>query len=181
MKLLRWDARVLGSFVGLLLPVLLIGCGGSSNSSATATSAPVATTIPAATQTAVTPAAPATSSSTASTSASTTIKVANGAGLGQILTDSQGLTLYTFKNDVAGSGKSSVSDTLAKNWPPLSLASGSPVGPSGVTGPLAVITRDDGSMQVTYKGMPLYRYVGDKAAGDTKGQGLGGVWFVATP
>ena len=179
-------------FVGLLLSALLIACSGSSNSSATPTSAPAATAVPTsaaavtvgptATKAAVTPttAAAAIAGSSAS-AASTTIKVANDSSLGQILTDSQGLTLYTFKNDVAGSGKSSVSATLAKNWPPLTLASGSPVGPSGATGALALITRDDGSMQVTYKGVPLYRYIGDAAPGDTKGQGLGGVWFVATP
>ena len=181
MKLRHWNVHVLGSLAGVLLSVLLIACGGSSNSSAAATPAPSATSPPASTQAPATPAASTTTSSSASSAGSTTIKVATDARLGQILTDSQGLTLYTFKNDVAGSGKSAVSATLAKNWPPLTLASGSPVGPTGATGALALITRDDGSQQVTYKGMPLYRYIGDKAPGDTTGQGLGGVWFAATP
>jgi predicted lipoprotein with Yx(FWY)xxD motif len=50
-----------------------------------------------------------------------------------------------------------------------------------VTGELAVITRSDGVKQVTYKGSPLYRYAADTAPGDAKGQGVGGVWFAATP
>ena len=44
---------------------------------------------------------------------------------------------------------------------------------------MASITRDDGSTQVTYDGWPLYYFKNDAAAGDTKGQGLGEVWFVA--
>ena len=44
-----------------------------------------------------------------------------------------------------------------------------------------VISRDDGREQVTYNGLPLYYFANDKAPGDTKGQGVGGVWFVAAP
>ena len=51
---------------------------------------------------------------------------------------------------------------------------------SGVTGKLALITRDDGTMQVTYKGLPLYYFGGDKAAGDTNGAAIPN-WGVAKP
>ena len=44
-----------------------------------------------------------------------------------------------------------------------------------------MISRDDGREQVTYNGLPLYYFANDKAPGDTKGQGVGGVWFVAAP
>ena len=52
---------------------------------------------------------------------------------------------------------------------------------TGVTGALGTITRDDGTMQVTLGGTPLYYFGADKAAGDTNGQGLGEVWFLAGP
>jgi predicted lipoprotein with Yx(FWY)xxD motif len=102
----------------------------------------------------------------------------NTSALGNYLVDDKGMTLYTFKND--SSGKSTCTGTCATMWPPLS-ATVAPTGGSGVTGTFALITRDDGTQQVTYNGMPLYYFSGDKAAGDTNGQGVGGVWAVAVP
>ena len=118
-------------------------------------------------------------SGTAAATGATTVKIATAGSLGQILTDANGMTVYTFKNDVAGNGKSAA-ESLAAVWPPLT-APGPPVKPTGLTGDLAVITRGDGKTQVTYKGLPLYFFVNDKKAGDTNGQGVGGVWFVAQP
>ena len=53
------------------------------------------------------------------------------------------------------------------------------MGGDGVDGTLAVSARDDGSMQATYRGRPLYYWQGDTAPGDTNGQDVGNVWFVA--
>ena len=50
-----------------------------------------------------------------------------------------------------------------------------------MTGAIATITRDDGTSQVTYKGVPVYYFKGDAKAGDTSGQGTGGIWFVIAP
>lgn len=70
----------------------------------------------------------------------------------------------------------------AAKWPPLVVGSIDEIkADSRATGTLALATRDDGTKQVTYNGMPLYYFVTDKAAGDTTGQGVGGVWFVAAP
>jgi predicted lipoprotein with Yx(FWY)xxD motif len=50
-----------------------------------------------------------------------------------------------------------------------------------VTGELGVAERTDGTLQVTYEGMPLYHWVNDQAPGDTTGQGINDVWFVVEP
>ena len=50
-----------------------------------------------------------------------------------------------------------------------------------MTGDLAIIERDDGTSQVTYDGMPLYFYAEDAEPGDATGEGVGGVWFIASP
>ncbi len=98
---------------------------------------------------------------------------------GIILTTYDGYTLYTFDNDVAGSGASACDTTCAGAWPPLSVPN--PTASSEVTGELGTITRDDDSPQVTYDGKPLYLYSGDASPGDTNGEGVGGVWHVTAP
>ncbi len=136
--------------------------------------------------------APATASPAASPSASPTeaaspetytLAVVSGAApLGKYLTGDNGMTLYTFKNDTAGNGKSACSGQCATNWPPFTLDAGEKaVGGDGATGTIATIKRDDGKDQVTYNGAPLYYFAGDSKAGDTNGQGIGGIWFVAAP
>ena len=102
-----------------------------------------------------------------------------GAGSGIILTTYDGNTLYTFDNDVAGSGASACDATCAEAWPPLSVPN--PTASSEAPGELGTITRDDGSPQVTYDSKPLYLYSGDPCCGYTNGDGVGGVWHVARP
>jgi predicted lipoprotein with Yx(FWY)xxD motif len=77
-------------------------------------------------------------------------------------------TVYTFTQDVKDSGKSNCTGGCATTWPPLTVT-GTPTAGTGVTGKLATITRDDGSTQVTYNGLPLYFFSGDTAPGDGKG------------
>jgi predicted lipoprotein with Yx(FWY)xxD motif len=85
-----------------------------------------------------------------------------------------GMTVYVFSKDVAGSGKSACVAACATKWPPLAVSAGTPpVAGAGVSGTLATITRDDGTLQVTYKGLPLYHFSGDAAPGDTKGHYTG--------
>jgi predicted lipoprotein with Yx(FWY)xxD motif len=110
-----------------------------------------------------------------------TLTVVTGAGaLGKYLTGEEGKTLYIFKNDTVGDGKSSCYDACATNWPPMILDdSEKAVAGAGASGTIATITRTDGKKQVTYNGAPLYYFAADAAAGDTKGQGLNGKWFVA--
>ncbi|HZU75673.1 MAG TPA: hypothetical protein VFA70_02855 [Dehalococcoidia bacterium] len=105
-----------------------------------------------------------------------------GGNTGTVLTDGQGKTLYTFSLDTDGT--SHCTDACATAWPPLALASGNPVAPSGLSGSLGVITRSDGTRQVTYNNQPLYYFSGDSAAGQANGNGrsaFNGTWRVAQP
>ncbi|HEX7488677.1 MAG TPA: hypothetical protein VF341_07215 [Anaeromyxobacteraceae bacterium] len=106
------------------------------------------------------------------------VKVATSEKLGSYLTDAKGMTLYTFKKDTAG--KSACAGDCVTKWP---LYYREQVGVSGKlqAADFATITREDGQKQTTYKGLPLYYFAGDKAATETKGQGLKDVWYVAAP
>jgi predicted lipoprotein with Yx(FWY)xxD motif len=108
-----------------------------------------------------------------------TVSTVHSASLGTILVDQSGLTLYRFTPD--GTGKTTCTGACAKVWPPLVLPTAAThlAGKGGVTASdLGTITRPGGARQVTYKGMPLYRFAADTSAGQTKGQGVEGTWFV---
>ena len=97
--------------------------------------------------------------------------------LGDIVTDSAGMTVYMFDSDTQGSGTSTCSGGCLSAWPPVPAGSDAPE-LTGVTGKVGTITATDGSQQLTLNGWPLYYYASDSAAGDTNGQGSGGVWWV---
>ncbi len=99
--------------------------------------------------------------------------------LGTYLVDAGGMTLYYFTRDVTP-GQSVCFGGCLEAWPPLLVGDGEELVPGeGVTGTLGAVPRDDGSMHVTYRGRPLYYWQGDTAAGETNGEAVGGVWFVA--
>jgi predicted lipoprotein with Yx(FWY)xxD motif len=112
---------------------------------------------------------------------SATVSVAS-TGLGDILVDAQGKSLYLFEQDTGT--KSTCSGACATAWPPL-RTSGKPTAGSGAkTSLLGTTPRSDGDPQVTYDGHPLYGYQGDSNAGDTNGQGIDGFgapWYVLSP
>ncbi len=91
-----------------------------------------------------------------------------------VLTNSAGMTLYTFDKDAAGSGKSECNGPCAANWPPLLAATDAQ--PSG---DYTVITRADGAKQWAYKGKPLYLWIKDTKPGERSGEGFNNVWRVA--
>jgi predicted lipoprotein with Yx(FWY)xxD motif len=103
-------------------------------------------------------------------------------GLGDILVDRQGRTLYLFARD---SGTvSACTGACAVNWPPL-LVQGTPLVGTGATpSDVGTTARPDGRSQLTYNGHPLYTFVNDKKPGDTNGEGIsafGGSWFAISP
>lgn len=96
--------------------------------------------------------------------------------LGQILVTEEGFSLYMFTND--SENTSSCNGGCALRWPPL-ITEGAPIAGQGAADDLlGTLSRDDGSLQVTYNGWPLYRFSADAAPGDMSGQGVNGIWFV---
>ena len=97
---------------------------------------------------------------------------------GDILVGPSGMTLYLFTNDEVD--VTNCYGGCARAWPPLMTSSSIVMSGAGVTAEfeLATIARDDGGMQITYNGKPLYYFINDHVPGDTNGQNRGEVWFV---
>jgi predicted lipoprotein with Yx(FWY)xxD motif len=149
---------------------LLAGCGGGGSSSSSST-APSSTTK-------TTSKLPAPKPPPNAEEGTVFVSLGSAAGLGQVLVDSEGHTLYAFSKD---SGTAATCEgACAKAWPPLTIATGEPEPSNGTSAArLGTIPRPDGDTQVTYSGHPLYRYSGDVAAGQAKGNGasaFGGTW-----
>jgi predicted lipoprotein with Yx(FWY)xxD motif len=113
---------------------------------------------------------------------SPSVQVAQNGTFGAILTNTNGMTLYTFSAD--SNGASACTGQCATAWPPATIASTAATAPSGVTASaLTTITRSDGTYQLAYNGKPLYTFSRDTAAGQVNGNGVNafnGTWSVAT-
>lgn len=116
-------------------------------------------------------ATPNVSAAPASPAGPATVEAESVGSLGTVLVaGSNKMTVYTFTKDVKDSGTSACTGECLAKWPALTVAGGTPSGGSGVTGTLGTITRtDDGTLQVTYNGLPLYFFANDKAPGDATG------------
>ena len=90
----------------------------------------------------------------------------------QVLTDANGMTLYTYDKDTAG--VTNCYDKCAENWPPLFADDG-----AAPEGDFTLVDRTDGTKMWAYKGMPLYLWVKDTQPGETTGDGVGEVWHTA--
>ena len=152
------------------LALAMAACGDDDDSTTTAGGQ---------SQTSLTTTAAAVTTTTAAPKA--TVATANSS-LGTIFVDASGKSLYTFDRDSGGT--SACTGTCAATWPALVLPAGTsaPVAGTGVSNLTVVARPDDATkMQVVWNGKPLYTYSGDTAAGDTKGDGVGGNWHVAKP
>jgi predicted lipoprotein with Yx(FWY)xxD motif len=148
---------------------------------APATSAPASVAPASSAPASASPSASSEASPSAASGGTYTLAIATGS-MGKFLTGEDGKTLYTFKNDTPNSGASTCTGGCADNWPPFTLDAGEKAAAgTGVTGKIATITRADGKAQVTYNGAPLYYFAGDTKAGDTNGQGISKIWYVAAP
>lgn len=161
--------------------LLAAACGSSSSSGTTSSTSSPPTTHGSAypTPTSSTAVAPTTGGAT---TGGVVVSASSRGSVGVVLTDgADGPTLYRYTPD--GTGPSTCTGACAQAWPPLTVPSASSVtAGSGVpAADLGTSTRPGGGLQVTYKGMPLYRYAGDSQASSTSGQGVGGIWFVVHP
>lgn len=122
--------------------------------------------------------APAQSSSSSGNSAALVKTATNSAAGGTILVNAHGMTLYRLSGETAGK-LICTSTVCLQNWHPLVASSAKP---SSSVGSLTVIKRSNGTMQVAYKGQPLYTFVGDTSPGQDKGQGIKdvGTWAAVT-
>jgi predicted lipoprotein with Yx(FWY)xxD motif len=97
------------------------------------------------------------------------------------LTGQNGMTLYFFGKDTVPNETACTSDACKENWPAVTVTDGQiPAAPEGATGTFTTFVRsDDGTTQLAYDGHPLYYFAGDKAPGDTNGEGVFALWWVA--
>ena len=113
------------------------------------------------------------------------VQVLKDEDLGDYLSDKDGMTLYTFEQDSKNELKSSCLDECVKNWPPFLATPDEKetlkFSDDALSKNLNLFEREDGSVQCAYGNSPIYYYAQDTKSGDTKGQGLGDVWFVARP
>jgi predicted lipoprotein with Yx(FWY)xxD motif len=157
---------------------LLAACGGGSSSSNVPKGYYTSSPAPAG------GAASPTASPSAAASATVVVTTRTINGLGTILVNSQGRTLYIFAPD--NHSKVTCTGTCAVVWPPLKLPSGARAVASGGANASLLGSDPDpaGGQVVTYAGWPLYTYVGDTAPGTATGQALnlnGGLWYVISP
>jgi predicted lipoprotein with Yx(FWY)xxD motif len=149
------------------------------------TESPVATEPPVATDTSVatdTPSVDTTETVGVPVTGESTVNVADVGTYGSALVNGDGMALYAFSLDTGGT--SACTGDCAAEWVPLA-SQGTPAAGEGVDATLlGTITRDDGTMQVTYNGHPLYTFVDDSAPGDANGQGMDdfdGIWNLVSP
>ena len=151
----------------IIVAVLAAACSSAATTAPTQapSQAPVASAAP----------STAAGSPAASTAAGGTVVTTATTSLGPVLVGPNGLTLYTHAGDSATA--STCTGGCAAAWPPLA---GPATGGAGVSGTFATLTRDDGSVQATYNGLPLYGWKNDTKPGDVTGQGVNG-FSVAKP
>ncbi len=169
----RSRRRLAVALLTLTIVALVAGCGGGSSSSSTSASGASSTSST----------SPAAGTSTSS-GATVEVGTKNVAGLGTILVNAKGQTLYMFAPDKAQ--QVTCTDQCAAVWPPLELPDGGKAVASGAAKSKLLDSDPNpaGGQVVTYAGWPLYTYVADSSPGQATGQALnlnGGLWYVLSP
>jgi predicted lipoprotein with Yx(FWY)xxD motif len=162
--------RNLLALLSLAVLPMLAACGSST--STTSNASPSAVTA----DTSPTPSTAASSGASGTPLLQTATVTVAGQSM-SVLTNDKGLTIYHRTSDTATSV--TCTGSCATSWPPILLVTGAPTAAAEIVGNVTTLDDPNGK-QLLYKGQPLYRFSGDKAPGDAKGQGIGGVWFAVT-
>jgi predicted lipoprotein with Yx(FWY)xxD motif len=125
-------------------------------------------------------------SASGGTDAATTVSVSSVDGVGDVLVDSEGSALYASEQEAAGMVL--CTDVCASIWVPLTVDGDAPTGNDGLAADLGVVTRPEGTRQVTFDGRLLYSFVEDTEPRTVTGNGFADnfgdqffEWHVATP
>jgi predicted lipoprotein with Yx(FWY)xxD motif len=163
------------ALLALAAVVAIAGCGSSSNSSSSGSSGGAYGSGGESTSK--------TASATSPTSgAVTAITVGSASGVGKVIVDPEGMTLYYFQKDQGG--KSACYGACEQAWPPLTTESKPQAGEGAMASKLGTTMRKDGTTQVTYAGWPLYTFVEDKKPGEDNGtdsKAFGASWYPLHP
>jgi predicted lipoprotein with Yx(FWY)xxD motif len=167
---MRFDFTRIAAATAAGVAALTLAAACSSSSSPAAGAAAPATSASASA------AAPATSTGAAATAGG--IMTTAAPGLGTIVVDSTGRTLYRYDKDSNNPPTSNCSGGCLAAWPPVPATTTV----TGISSSLiGSITGTDGSKQLTVAGWPVYYFAQDTAAGQFNGQGVGGTWWVVSP
>lgn len=147
-------ATYMGALLVIVGALVIAGCGGGSSSSSSESGG---------------------AENASATSGEGTVAGAEVGGLGDLLVDAEGMTVYLYTPD-KGTESTCYGECEAA-WPPLTAKGKPTAGEGAMSSALGTTKRKDGSMQVTYEGHPLYTFSGDKAAGEANGQEFEGIWF----
>lgn len=110
------------------------------------------------------------------------LRVANAGGLEPAVVNGKGLTVYWFSDDPVKGGVSNCNGDCAKTWAPITVTKGTKLFFPGIKREnIGFVKRQDGAVQVTIGGRPVYLFNKDEKPGDIKGQNVGNKWFVINP
>ncbi|WP_433609308.1 COG4315 family predicted lipoprotein [Prescottella agglutinans] len=101
-------------------------------------------------------------------------------GIGEVVVDVDGMTVYAYDRDQPGTNASACDSTCLQMWPPVTSDSTRPE-VNGVAGTIGTIPGPLGGHQVTVNGMPLYLFAGDARPGSVAGQGMDNLWWALNP
>jgi predicted lipoprotein with Yx(FWY)xxD motif len=156
------------ALLAALAALFVAGCGGGGSSSTDTGSSEAATTESSS------PSGEATTQAGAESGAAV-LTGSSVSGLGTVLVDAEGMTVYMYAPDK--NGESTCYGDCESEWPPVSTKGKPSAGEGAVAAALGTTKRKDGTTQVTYEGHPVYTFADDKAPGEANGNGDGGVWF----
>ena len=163
--------RLLGGSLILGAAITVAACGSSATTGSGSGSSPSSGSSSA-------------SSAGTSSSSSATVSATNVPGVGTVLVNGQGRTLYLLTSEKGGKITCTDGNGCTKLWPETIVPNGATAAKAGsgvMSSLLGTVKEDNGSLEVTYNGWPLYTFAGDSGPGVAHGQGItsfGGTWYV---